>query len=39
VRVPYTLEPEQLDNAVSRLAVAWAQLDRTGRATRQLVVA
>jgi DNA-binding transcriptional MocR family regulator len=39
LRVPYALPPEQLDDAVRRLASAWAQLDRSGRATRQLVVA
>jgi aspartate/methionine/tyrosine aminotransferase len=39
VRVPYTLPPDQLDDAVGRLAAAWAALDRSGRTARQLVVA
>jgi DNA-binding transcriptional MocR family regulator len=39
VRVPYTLPPDELDDAVARLASAWGQLDRSGRGSRQLVVA
>jgi DNA-binding transcriptional MocR family regulator len=39
LRVPFALPPDQLDDAVQRLAAAWAQLDRSGRATRTLVVA
>jgi DNA-binding transcriptional MocR family regulator len=39
LRVPYALPPDELDEAVRILASAWDQLDRTGRSTRQLVVA
>ena len=39
LRVPFALPPDQLDEGVRRLAAAWSQLDRSGRATRQLVVA
>jgi DNA-binding transcriptional MocR family regulator len=39
LRVPFALPPDQLDEAVRRLAAAWAQLDRSARATRTLVVA
>jgi DNA-binding transcriptional MocR family regulator len=39
LRLPYALPAERLVEAVHRLAGVWAQLDRTGAATRQLVVA
>ena len=39
LRVPFSLPAEQLVDAVGRLARAWHQLDHSGVATRQLVVA
>ena len=39
LRIPFALPPEQLDEAVRRLAAVWHQLDRTGAAARRLVVA
>jgi DNA-binding transcriptional MocR family regulator len=39
LRLPYALPAERLVEAVHRLAGVWAQLDRTGAAARQLVVA
>ena len=39
LRLPFSLPAERLDEAVRRLARVWAQLDRSGTSTRQLVVA
>lgn len=39
LRLPFALPTELLDAAVRRLAGVWAQLDRSGTSTRQLVVA
>ncbi|MEO8889618.1 MAG: PLP-dependent aminotransferase family protein [Jatrophihabitantaceae bacterium] len=39
LRLPYSLTAERLDEAVRRLAAVWSQLDRSGIARRQLVVA
>lgn len=39
LRLPYSLPADRLDEAVRRLARVWAQLDRSGVAHRQLVVA
>jgi DNA-binding transcriptional MocR family regulator len=39
LRIPYALPEDRLRTAVARLAAAWHQLDRSGLATRQLVVA
>jgi DNA-binding transcriptional MocR family regulator len=39
LRIPFALPPDRLDLAVVRLAAAWRQLDRSGAARRQLVVA
>jgi DNA-binding transcriptional MocR family regulator len=39
LRLPYSLPTERTDEAVRRLAGAWAQLDRAGLGHRQLVVA
>jgi DNA-binding transcriptional MocR family regulator len=39
VRLPFALPIEQLDEAVNRLADAWAQLDRSRPVERPLVVA
>ena len=39
VRLPFSLPAQRLDEAVRRLAAVWTQLDKSGAATRQLVVA
>ena len=39
LRIPFALPQDRLDLAVVRLAAAWRQLDRSGAARRQLVVA
>lgn len=39
LRLPYSLPVDRLDEAVRRLARVWAQLDGSGLAARQLVVA
>jgi DNA-binding transcriptional MocR family regulator len=39
LRLPYSLPADRLDEAVCRLAAVWRQLDRSGIAARQLVVA
>ncbi|MCW2596526.1 MAG: GntR family transcriptional regulator [Jatrophihabitans sp.] len=39
LRLPFALASDRLDEAVRRLARAWALLDRSGLAARQLVVA
>jgi DNA-binding transcriptional MocR family regulator len=39
LRLPFSLPAAQLDEAVRRLAGVWGRLDRSGTATRQLVVA
>ncbi|HJQ43148.1 MAG TPA: PLP-dependent aminotransferase family protein [Jatrophihabitantaceae bacterium] len=39
LRLPFSLSPERLDDAVRRLATVWAQLDKSGASSRQLVVA
>lgn len=39
VRLPFSLPAPRLEEAVRRLASVWDQLDKTGAATRQLVVA
>ncbi|PZS24601.1 MAG: GntR family transcriptional regulator [Pseudonocardiales bacterium] len=39
LRVPFSLPAARLDEAVRRIAGVWAQLDRSGISTRQLVVA
>lgn len=39
LRLPYSLPADRLDEAVRRLAGVWVQLDRSGLAGRQLVVA
>jgi DNA-binding transcriptional MocR family regulator len=39
LRIPFALPEDRLELAVARLAVAWRQLDRSGAAGRQLVVA
>ena len=39
LRLPYALPADRLIEAVHRLTGVWAQLDRTGAAARQLVVA
>ena len=39
LRIPYALAPDQLDDAIGRLAVAWSQLDHSDRPAHQLVVA
>jgi DNA-binding transcriptional MocR family regulator len=39
LRLPFSLPPERLDEAVRRLAGVWAQLDRSDISSRQLVVA
>ena len=39
LRLPYAQPVDRLELAVRRIAAVWAQLDRTGSGTRQLVVA
>jgi DNA-binding transcriptional MocR family regulator len=39
LRLPYSLPADRIEEAVRRLAGVWAQLDRSGMAHRQLVVA
>ena len=39
LRIPFALPPEQLTEAVRRLALTWHRLDRSAAAARQLVVA
>lgn len=39
LRIPFALPADRLTVAVERLAAVWRQLDRSGVATRQLVVA
>lgn len=39
MRLPFALPAERLDEAVRRIAAAWQQLDHSGSAMRQLVVA
>jgi DNA-binding transcriptional MocR family regulator len=39
LRIPFALPEDRLELAVARLAAVWQQLDRSGVATRQLIVA
>jgi bifunctional pyridoxal-dependent enzyme with beta-cystathionase and maltose regulon repressor activities len=39
LRLPFALPAARLDEAVGRISRVWAQLGRSGLATRQLVVA
>ncbi|MDP9093919.1 MAG: PLP-dependent aminotransferase family protein [Actinomycetota bacterium] len=39
LRLPFSLPADRLDQAVRRLATVWAQIDRSGLNSRQLVVA
>jgi DNA-binding transcriptional MocR family regulator len=39
LRLPFSLPPQRLDEAVRRIAGVWTQLDRSNVSTRQLVVA
>lgn len=39
LRLPFSLPPERLDEAVRRIATVWRQLDRSADTTRPLVVA
>ncbi|HLY33945.1 MAG TPA: PLP-dependent aminotransferase family protein [Jatrophihabitantaceae bacterium] len=39
LRVPFSLPANRLEQAVQRLAATWAQLDKSGVGSRQLVVA